>query len=199
MCVKQFSKEEMAALSKSPYVLRISEKSISFTRDFLKEYRELRLNGMKKREALAKFDLDIDVIGYSRMRGIDYRVMRNARLETDSLFAEAGRSIAELMLQMQNRLTNIQQRYEVYQRLLEIRESGSGGRKILTDKDYYQAIWEAVHKSNNVLQVENLCEILKVSYSGYRLWVVAGVQAQSNNEDVKSIDIIKQEINPIAI
>lgn len=76
-----FSKHEIEILRSSPYVASVSMHTIKFTPEFKRLVYEARLQGIPVAEAMRKYGIDPDVLGYSRVRGFAYFLNKKAKLE----------------------------------------------------------------------------------------------------------------------
>lgn len=91
---KLFTKEEIDILKKSKYVKRVSEKGITYTDEFRKDYINLITSGSSKREAFRKLGFDTDILGYDRVESFFKRMkdnIRNNKSFKDSRKTNSGR------------------------------------------------------------------------------------------------------------
>lgn len=91
---KLFTKEEIDILKKNKYVKRVSEKGITYTDEFRKDYINLITSGSSKREAFRKLGFDTDILGYDRVESFFKRMkdnIRNNKSFKDSRKTNSGR------------------------------------------------------------------------------------------------------------
>ena len=75
---KGFTPEEILALRSNPYTYTVTEKTISFTREFKERMWEGMQNGRPKRDLIIELGYDPDVLGPSRIEGIAYHIKEEA-------------------------------------------------------------------------------------------------------------------------
>jgi transposase-like protein len=76
-----FSKREMEILKGNPYVASVSAHTIRFTPEFKNLVYEEKAKGIPIAEAMRKYGIDPDVLGYSRVKGFSCSLNKKARLE----------------------------------------------------------------------------------------------------------------------
>lgn len=79
MSKKLFTKEEIYILAKNKYVKHVSEKGITYTDEFRKDYINLITSGSTKREAFTKLGFDISVLGYDLVESFFKRMKNNIK------------------------------------------------------------------------------------------------------------------------
>lgn len=75
---KGFTPEEILALRSNPYTFTVTEKTISFTREFKERMWEGMQKGQSKRALITEMGYDPDVLGSSRIEGIAYHIKEEA-------------------------------------------------------------------------------------------------------------------------
>ncbi len=75
---KGFTPEEILALRSNPYTFTVTEKTISFTREFKERMWEGMQNGRSRRALIIELGYDPDVLGPSRIEGIAYHIKEEA-------------------------------------------------------------------------------------------------------------------------
>ena len=79
MSKKLFTKEEIEILKSNKYVKNISEKGITYTNDFRKDYINLITSGNTKRQAFKKLGFNPEILGEKRMQSFYYRMKYNLK------------------------------------------------------------------------------------------------------------------------
>lgn len=93
---KSFTPEEILTLRKNPYTLRVSEKTIAFTRVFKEQFWSGLQEGKSKFEILKEMGYDPEILGLSRVEGITYHIRKEA--EEPEGFHEGRRTRAPYSL-----------------------------------------------------------------------------------------------------
>ena len=75
---KGFTPDEVLALRANPYTHTVTEKTISFTREFKERMWEGMQNGQPKRALVIELGYDPDILGPSRIEGIAYHIKKEA-------------------------------------------------------------------------------------------------------------------------
>lgn len=77
MSKKLFTNEEIKILKANKYVKNISEKGITYTNEFRKEYINLIANGNTKRQTFKELGFNPEILGEKRMQSFHDRMKRN--------------------------------------------------------------------------------------------------------------------------
>ena len=67
-----FTEAECRRLAASPYVASVTEKTVRFNEAFRQRFQQMRREGISPREIFLQCDIDPDILGETRMRGITY-------------------------------------------------------------------------------------------------------------------------------
>lgn len=76
---KGFTSDEVLALRANPYTLTVTEKTISFTREFKERMWEGMQSGQPKRALVIELGYDPDILGPSRIEGIAYHIKKRSQ------------------------------------------------------------------------------------------------------------------------
>jgi len=74
MGIRQLSQEEVAALRKNPYIVNATADKIRFTAAFKEEFWTLYKNGEAVNDIFHSMDIDPDILGRNRIKGIVKRI-----------------------------------------------------------------------------------------------------------------------------
>lgn len=67
-----FTAAERQRLAASCYVAAVTEKTVRFNEAFRQRFQQMRREGISPREIFLQCDIDPDILGETRMRGITY-------------------------------------------------------------------------------------------------------------------------------
>lgn len=94
MSRNHFTEDEILQLSENPYTLRVSAKSISFTRKFKLLFWTDYCNGLVPRKILEKYGYDPEMLGIKRIEGLQGSIKKEA-IATDGFKYERKSSVSE--------------------------------------------------------------------------------------------------------
>lgn len=81
-----FSKQEQELLAANPYTFRVSDKQLSFTAEFKSLFWDDYCNGITPTQILQKYGYPPEVLGDSRISGIQ-RLIKKEALNADGFFS----------------------------------------------------------------------------------------------------------------
>ena len=76
MGVNYFTKEQMNKLSENPYVLKVSEKAITYTEEFREQFYIKYTGGMTPTNIMREMGFDVIALGERRISGITQRIKK---------------------------------------------------------------------------------------------------------------------------
>ena len=79
MSKKLFTTDEINTLKENKYVKNVTEKGITYTNEFRKQYINLITNGSTKRQAFKTLGFNPEILGEIRMQSFHNRMKRNIR------------------------------------------------------------------------------------------------------------------------
>ena len=138
---KTFTPEEVRALRENPYTLKVTDKTIAFTRAFKEQFWEGLQQGKSKLELLKEMGYDPELLGSSRVEGIAYHVRKEAehpegfhegrRTHTPyALSADAASELpqAQALRHLQAEVSYLRQEIEFLKKVMQA-ENSKGRRK----------------------------------------------------------------------
>lgn len=84
-----FTKEEQELLAANPYTFRVSDKQLSFTAEFKALFWEEYCTGIMPAQILRKYGYPTEVLGASRITGIQRQIKKESQ-KADSFFPDAA-------------------------------------------------------------------------------------------------------------
>ena len=78
MSVNYFTEEQREKLRKNPYVLKVSEKAITYTEDFREQFYIKYTNGMTPTNIMREMGFDVIALGERRISNIAQRIKKMA-------------------------------------------------------------------------------------------------------------------------
>ena len=78
MGVNYFSKEQVKELSENPFVLKVSEKAITYTEEFREQFYIMYIGGMSPTNIMREMGFDVIALGERRIANIVQRVKNMA-------------------------------------------------------------------------------------------------------------------------
>ena len=83
MARKLFTDEEQRLLRENPYTLRVSDRQIFFTKEFKEQFAHLYHAGATPREAVMSLGYDPEILGTSRLSGLQIRLRKHDADQTE--------------------------------------------------------------------------------------------------------------------
>lgn len=78
MGVNYFTKDQMNKLSENPYVLKVSEKAITYTEEFREQFYIMYTSGMTPTSIMREMGFDVIALGERRIANVAQRVKKMA-------------------------------------------------------------------------------------------------------------------------
>ena len=135
MANSSFTKEELLQLKSNPYTNWATENMISFTKEFKQEFWNRYQSGMKPRDIVSELGYDPDVLGESRITGIQGNIKKTALSGKEFTNAPIGGMPAERLtsiefdptketiIKMQNEILFLQQEIEFLKKISSVRNT----------------------------------------------------------------------------
>ncbi len=135
MANRSFTDEEIRQLKANPYTYWVTEGMISFTKEFKQEFWNRYQNGIKPRDIIKILGYDPDILGETRISGIQgliKKTVRSGKEFTDSPLAgmptQRLTSIEydptrETIIKMQNEILFLQQEIEFLKKISSVRNT----------------------------------------------------------------------------
>ena len=98
MSKKTFTKSEISTLSNNKYVKKVSDKGITYTEEFRKDYINLLKDGKNMYEAFSELGFDTTILGFSRIDSFHNRMktyIKNNKPYRDLRSTNSGRKKIE--------------------------------------------------------------------------------------------------------
>ena len=80
MKIKEFTKEEMAQLRESEYILDVTPKFVYYSAEFKERFYREYQEGKKPRKIIEGMGIDTNILGQTRVNGIKRRVLRDVQI-----------------------------------------------------------------------------------------------------------------------
>jgi hypothetical protein len=116
---RAFTPEEASILSESLWVKKVTSKMVIFTDDFKEEFLRQHCQGKTSREIITGLGFDAEMLGRSRIEGIqllvkDYALKNKLNLETSNAAEPlvSGASMTTQLKRMQHKLSYMEQQIE---------------------------------------------------------------------------------------
>jgi hypothetical protein len=203
MSKKRFSEDERESLSKNNYVVRVSEKAISYSDEFKRLFIDQYLLEKTPREIFEANGFDVRVIGMSRVEQCADRWkkayqqdgivgLRDTRKERSG--RPLGRELSqdEVITKQEAKIRLLESQIELLKKLdTKERLLVAKGTNLSKDK-LFELIKNTVDQGLGRI-TRYLCELLSVSRSGYYSYLHAeDVRVERANKDAKAGELIKK-------
>ncbi|AJQ26241.1 HTH-like domain containing protein [Pelosinus fermentans JBW45] len=202
-----FSEKDSLKLKKNIYVLKVSEKAITYTDEFKELFINEYLTGKFPVQIFEEAGFDIDLIGYKRIDCASSRwraaYEKNGVLGLqDTRKTSSGRSLnreltskemiekQEAKIKLLEAQVELLKKLDVRERMLIIK------KKKIRSVDIFQLINEIVRKYNLKNLTSYLCEIACVSRSGYYHYINAeSTRVGREKSDLEVREVILKAFN----
>lgn len=202
MSKQLFSSEQIEQLLKNPHVLKVSERSITYSDAFKNQFIDDYLAGKTPRQIFKESGFDIEMIGIKRVEQASSRwrkaYEKNGLIGlTDTRKTSSGRPLkrelttAEILARQAARIELLESQIEMLKKL-EVTERRllNERQKLNTDK-IFQLIFDTIQQFSFQRMVTYFCKLLNVSRSGYYHYVqTSEVRAMKEQKDVEARDFI---------
>lgn len=178
-----FSKQEIAILEKNPNVVRVSEKSITYSTDFKSNFIDEYERGKLPREIFEAYGFDVQMIGKIRIEQAAYRwrtaYEKNGFLGlVDSRHSQSGRTKTpttpeEVIAQQQAKIDLLEGQIELLKKFDKIERRLLSQSLKLRKNTSFALIQQTIEKHNLKGMTRYLCQLMNVSRSGYYAFLAA--------------------------
>ncbi len=178
-----FSKQDIAILEKNPNVVRVSEKSITYSTDFKSNFIDEYERGKLPREIFEAYGFDIRMLGKKRIEQAAYRwrsaYEKNGFLGlVDSRHSQSGRTKApttpeEVIAQQQAKIDLLEGQIELLKKFDKIERRLLSQSLKLRKNTSFALIQQTIEKHNLKGLTRYLCQLMNVSRSGYYAFLAA--------------------------
>lgn len=173
-----FSEEDIKILKTNPYVIRVSEKAITYSDEFKRLFIESYLQGKSPRQIFCEAGFDVTVLGIKRYEQAAYRWLkaynadgivglRDTRKETSGRPRTTELSKDEIIERQDAKIKLLEEQLELLKKLDVIERRLVNNSLNLTNQEIYKLITETISKYNLENKVSHFCTLLGVSRSGY--------------------------------
>lgn len=194
MSKKVFSDTEVKLLSKNKYVLKVSERAITYTNEFKIHFIAEYSKGKTSRTIFEEYGFDVEIIGIRRIDCAGNR-WRNSYKEhgifglDDTRRSNSGRPRAreltknEIIAKKNAEIEYLKAEVELLKKL-ELHERQVRKNRLIA-AEAFSLIKSIVTNSNLINMVSHLCSIAGVSRSGYYNFLKSNnLREQRHNEDI---------------
>lgn len=202
-----FSEKDRKALSENSNVLRVSNKSITYSDDFKRHFIEEYFQGKLPRVIFEEAGFDIDVVGRKRYEQSAHRWikaynkdgivgLRDTRCENSGRPKLKELSQDEIIKRQDAKIKLLEEQVELLKKLDKIERSLVNENKNISPSKAFELIYKTIskHKLKNV--TASFCKILKVSRSGYYRYIsTENIRKQREKSDIEVKNIILKAFN----
>lgn len=184
-----FSSDDIDILNRNTNVLRVSEKSITYTDEFKRHFIEEYLAGKLPRIIFEEAGFDLNMLGYRRAEQSAGRWLRAYNQNgiiglRDTRTENSGRprikelTQEEIIAKQEAKIKLLEGQVELLKKADKIERRLLNSVKNLNTSNIFQLIYETIKKYKLSNMISYFCEILGVSRSGYYRYI--------SNEDVRN-------------
>lgn len=203
-----FTEKDIKVLNTNPNVLRVSEKSITYTDEFKRSFIEEYLKGEKSpRIIFEEAGFSIEMIGIKRYEQSAARWLKAYNKDgivglIDTRASSSGRprikelSQEQIIMKQEAKIKLLESQVELLKKADKIeRRLVNQSRKLLTN-EIFQLINDTIREHNLQQMVSYFCTLLKVSRSGYYNYINSSDNRKlQENNDLESKSIILKAMN----
>jgi Transposase and inactivated derivatives len=202
-----FSSETIKTLEQNPYVVRVSERSITYSDDFKRLFVDEYLKGVSPRIIFQNAGFDIKSIGVRRYEQAAARwiraynkdgiiALRDTRKENSGRLSIKPTSKDDLIKQQEEKIRLLEGQINLLKKLDWTERRLVNSCVNLRNSDIYKLIFETVSSKTYSGTVSYCCSILNVSRSGY-YYYLKSLATKTNREltDLEAKDFILKAFN----
>lgn len=206
MSKKHFNKSEQEQLRINPYVLRVSEKSITYADEFKRLFIDQYLSGQKPREIFETNGFNAEILGMKRIEQCADRwkkayekdgIIGLADSRKESVLRPFKRNLSpeEIIARQEAKIRLLEAQLDYVKKLDKNERRLSTNRKNLNQSERFKLIQEAVQQGLGRM-TRYLCQLLGVSRSGYYSYLNSADKRQDRKlADEKAGALIKKAFN----
>lgn len=207
MSKQLFSTEQIEQLQKNPYVLKVSERTITYADAFKSKFIDEYLAGKTPRQIFEEYGFDIEVLGIKRVEQASSRwrkaYEKNGLIGlTDTRKSSSGRplkrelTMAEILERQAAHIELLEGQVEMLKKL-EVTERRllNDSQKLSTNK-IFQLISDTLGQFPFKRMVTCFCTLLNVSRSGYYNYLKTNeARVAKEQKDIEARDLILKAFN----
>lgn len=194
MSKKHFNEAQREALSKNPYIARVSEKSMTYTDEFKRLFIDQYMLGKTPREIFEASGFDINIVGMTRVEQSADRWKKAYERDGIIGLSDSRKGASGRPLQRQLTPEEVMAKQQAKIKLLEsqldlLKKFDKNERRLVLEKSNlskslkFELIQEVV-KQGFGRMTRYFCELLDVSHSGYYRYLhAADVRLQRAKQD----------------
>jgi len=202
-----FSSDDIDILNRNINVLRVSEKSITYTDEFKRHFIEEYLAGKLPRIIFEEAGFDLNMLGYRRAEQSACRWLRAYNQNgiiglRDTRTENSGRprikelTQEEIIAKQEAKIKLLEGQVELLKKADKIERRLVNGLKNLNTSSIFQLIYETIKKYKLSNMISYFCEILGVSRSGYYRYIsTEDVRNKRESKDLEIRNIILKAFN----
>lgn len=133
----KFTKREIQILKSNPYTYRVTESQIFFTKEFKEEFWRLYQEGETPRDIVTALGYDADMLGTSRLSGIQMNIKKQAGRPLGFSEGKGGKKALrsgmdtvdnsptnETIVRMQHEILYLRQEVEFLKKITSVKNTG---------------------------------------------------------------------------
>ncbi|MFR5266654.1 IS3 family transposase [Clostridium sp.] len=202
-----FDQNEIKELRKNINVQKVSEKSITYSDEFKRNFIEEYINGKSARTIFEKAGFRIDVIGIKRCEQAAYRWMksykkdglvdlRDTRKENLGHTMEASLSKDKIIERHKSKIKLLEEQLEMLKKLDMSERRVVKKCLTLKSNDKFKLIAETISKNNYIRMIKYFCNLLNVSSSRYYNYLNSiSIQQGKEHRDIETKNNILMAID----
>ena len=173
-----FNKETIELIKQNPYIVKVSEKSITYSDEFKRLFIDEYLKGKTPKVIFEEAGFDVNVLGVRRYEQAAARWLRSynkdgiiglrdTRKENDGRPTSKEISKDDIILKQEAKIKLLEEQLELLKKLDVTERRLVNSRVNLESKEIFKLINETIINNNFKSMVSYFCELLDVSRSGY--------------------------------
>lgn len=202
-----FSEEDIKILRNNPYVIKVSEKSITYSDEFKRLFIESYLQGKLPKQIFCEAGFDIEMIGRKRYEQAAHRWLkaynsdgiiglRDTRKEASGRPKVTALSKDEIIERQDAKIKLLEEQLELLKKLDVIERRLVHNSLNLTNQEIYKLIADTITKYNFQNKVSHFCTLLGVARSGYYHYIsTVDIRLLKEKEDLKAKELILKAFN----
>lgn len=202
-----FSEKDIETLNGNPNVLRVSDKSITYSDDFKIHFVEEYLQGKLPRIIFEESGFDTNILGCRRYEQAAARWIRAYNKDgiiglRDTRAENSGRprlkdlSQDEIIQRQNAKIKLLEEQIEMLKKLDKIERRLVNKSRNIEPSKAFELIYETISKYELVNMISSFCKILGVSRSGYYRYIATkDIREEREKSDIKVKNIILKAFN----
>ncbi len=196
MGIHYFTDEQVKELEKNSYVKKVSNKAITYTKEFREEFYIRYSNSQNPSIILRELGFSTNVLGKSRIKSITERIKKQSKrteIFSDKRKDGSGRPRIKEMIKDEE-IAYLKHKIEYQKQEIEVlknqfHQSQSAMEETTIEK--FKLIQKMISRDNTLLNITWLGDIAGVSRSGYYNWIKnKDKREEKDQKDKKDFDLI---------